>query len=68
MMYLVIQVVTSPFMLPALFSKGIVFLSLTKAVLTAWTLRRSLAFLFSTTWTGLSACGTCLYPDLFLSH
>lgn len=45
---------------------GTAFLSLKKALLTACTLLLSLAFLLATTWGGLSLCGTCLYPPLFL--
>ena len=48
-----------------LFSKGIVFLSLTNARLTAWTLLLSRAFLLATRWAGFSQCGTCLYELFF---
>lgn len=47
------------------FSIGTAFLSLTKALLTACTLLRSLAFLLATTWGGFSLWGTCLYLELF---
>ena len=51
-----------------LFSNGIVFRSLTNAKLTAWTLRRSLAFLLATRWAGFSQWGTCLYELFFFNN